>query len=104
MACLVQGGETTLRLGDAPGRGGRCQHLALAAARALDIAGAGDAITLLAAGTDGRDGPTDAAGATVAVRDSTGKPSSQSTKLCASPAKSRAPSTMRTGMESFIAT
>ena len=44
--------------------GGRCQELALAAARVL--AGAGDAgrrVTLLAAGTDGRDGPTDAAGA-----------------------------------------
>ena len=47
-------------------QGGRCQELALAAARVL--ADAGDAargITLLAAGTDGRDGPTDAAGAAV---------------------------------------
>jgi hydroxypyruvate reductase len=65
LTCLVQGGETTLRLGDAPGRGGRCQHLALAAARSLDAADAGEAITLLVAGTDGRDGPTDAAGAMV---------------------------------------
>jgi len=43
--------------------GGRCQELALAAARTL--AGAPPAVALLAAGTDGRDGPTDAAGAIV---------------------------------------
>ena len=47
----------------APGLGGRCQELALAAARAL--AGAPPVVALLAAGTDGRDGPTDAAGAIV---------------------------------------
>jgi glycerate-2-kinase len=42
------------------GRGGRAQELALAAAIALD----GDArVALLAAGTDGSDGPTPAAGA-----------------------------------------
>lgn len=65
-SCLIWGGETTVTLGDARGRGGRCQELALAAARRLHGAGApGAAITLLAAGTDGRDGPTDAAGAIV---------------------------------------
>jgi glycerate-2-kinase len=42
------------------GRGGRCQELALAAALALDGAAG---VALLAAGTDGTDGPTDAAGA-----------------------------------------
>lgn len=66
-ACMLWGGETTVRLG--PGvspPGGRCQELALAAADALRAEGdRGAGITLLAAGTDGRDGPTDAAGAVV---------------------------------------
>ena len=63
-ACLIWGGETTVALGDGrPGLGGRCQELALAAARVLD--GAPTTVALLAAGTDGRDGPTDAAGAIV---------------------------------------
>jgi glycerate 2-kinase len=62
--CLIWGGETTVSLGDHPaGLGGRSQELALAAARALEGAPPGTA--LLAAGTDGRDGPTDAAGAIV---------------------------------------
>ena len=42
------------------GLGGRNQEFALAAA--LDIAGLGD-VAILSAGTDGSDGPTDAAGA-----------------------------------------
>jgi glycerate-2-kinase len=55
----VAGGETTVQV-RGPGRGGRCQELALGAALALaGVAG----VTLLAAGTDGSDGPTDAAGA-----------------------------------------
>jgi glycerate-2-kinase len=57
---LIAGGETTVRVVPG-GRGGRCQQLALAAALAL----AGDAGVLLAAGTDGVDGPTSAAGACV---------------------------------------
>jgi hydroxypyruvate reductase len=62
--CLIWGGETTVTLGSSPtGLGGRCQELALAAARAME--GAAPGIALLAAGTDGRDGPTDAAGAIV---------------------------------------
>jgi glycerate-2-kinase len=66
--CLIWGGETTVTLGatahGAPPRGGRCQELALAAARVLSEAGEhARGVTLLAAGTDGRDGPTDAAGA-----------------------------------------
>lgn len=56
------GGETTLSLPAEPGRGGRNQHLALAAAGAM-TGHAG--LTLLAAGTDGTDGPTTAAGAVV---------------------------------------
>jgi hydroxypyruvate reductase len=60
--CFIWGGETTVTLGASPGLGGRCQELALAAARGLTrVAGP----ALLAAGTDGRDGPTDAAGAIV---------------------------------------
>jgi hydroxypyruvate reductase len=62
--CVIWGGETTVTLGPAPaGLGGRCQELALAAARSL--AGGPSGLALLAAGTDGRDGPTDAAGAIV---------------------------------------
>ncbi|MFL5461015.1 MAG: glycerate kinase [Gemmatimonadales bacterium] len=62
--CMIWGGETTVTLGEqSAGIGGRCQELALAAARALK--GASEGVALLAAGTDGRDGPTDAAGAIV---------------------------------------
>jgi glycerate 2-kinase len=62
--CWIWGGETTVTLGTGPaGLGGRCQELALAAARSLS--GAPPGVALLAAGTDGRDGPTDAAGAIV---------------------------------------
>ncbi len=66
-ACMLWGGETTVRLGAGePTPGGRCQELALAAADALQAEGdRGIGLTLLAAGTDGRDGNTDAAGAVV---------------------------------------
>lgn len=60
-ACLVLGGETTVTL-RGQGKGGRNQELALAAALAL----AGwPRITVVALGTDGTDGPTDAAGGIV---------------------------------------
>jgi hydroxypyruvate reductase len=63
-SCTIWGGETTVTLDAAScGLGGRSQELALAAARVLGQAAPGPA--LLAAGTDGRDGPTDAAGAIV---------------------------------------
>jgi len=58
----VWGGESTVQLPPHPGRGGRNQHLALAAARL--IAGHED-LLLLAAGTDGSDGLTEDAGALV---------------------------------------
>jgi len=58
----VWGGESTVQLPPNPGRGGRNQHLALAAARLL--AGQSN-MMLLAAGTDGTDGVTDDAGALV---------------------------------------
>ena len=81
--CIVWGGETTVQLTPAapafsgrgapttempvpgvPPSGGRCQELALAAAKILASGGAAaNRVTILAAGTDGRDGPTDSAGA-----------------------------------------
>jgi len=58
-AALVFGGETTVTLSPDAGRGGRNQELALAAA--IEIAGRDD-VVILSMGTDGTDGPTDAAG------------------------------------------
>jgi hydroxypyruvate reductase len=58
----IWGGETTVHLPARPGRGGRNQQLALAAAVSLD--GCTDRC-LLSIGTDGTDGPTDDAGALV---------------------------------------
>lgn len=59
---LVWGGESTVKLPARHGRGGRNTHLALRAARLLR---AGEALTILAAGTDGTDGATTDAGAIV---------------------------------------
>lgn len=58
-ACVISGGETTVTL-RGHGKGGRNQEFVLAAA--LDIAGLPRTV-MLSAGTDGTDGPTDAAGA-----------------------------------------
>lgn len=58
---LLAGGETTLAV-EGTGRGGRNQEFALVAA--LDLQGLDD-VALLSAGSDGSDGPTDAAGAFV---------------------------------------
>jgi glycerate 2-kinase len=59
--CLLSGGETTVTV-TGNGKGGRNMELALAFA--LEIEGV-PGITLLSGGTDGADGPTDAAGAVV---------------------------------------
>jgi glycerate 2-kinase len=59
---LVWGGESTVTLPAAHGRGGRNTHLALHAARLLR---AGEPLQILSAGTDGTDGPTGDAGACV---------------------------------------
>lgn len=58
----ISSSETTVHLPENPGQGGRCQSLALAAA--CELAGRAD-VYLLAVGTDGNDGPGDAAGALV---------------------------------------
>jgi glycerate 2-kinase len=57
--CVLAGGETTVTI-QGSGKGGRNQELALSAAIELE---GWDRIALLSAGTDGTDGPTDAAGA-----------------------------------------
>jgi glycerate-2-kinase len=61
--CLLLGGETTVVMKDGAGKGGRCQELALAAALSINENNKDVSILLLAAGSDGIDGPTDAAGA-----------------------------------------
>ena len=58
-ACVLSGGETTVTLSGS-GLGGRNQEFALAAALNIDEK---ENIVILSAGTDGTDGPTDAAGA-----------------------------------------
>jgi hydroxypyruvate reductase len=62
--CLISGGEPTVTLANEShrGKGGRNQQLALAA---LELLGDATDVTFLSAGTDGEDGPTDAAGAVV---------------------------------------
>jgi len=60
--CVVASGETTVTLTGKTGAGGRNQEFALAAA--LAMAKSGD-VALASVGTDGIDGPTDAAGAIV---------------------------------------
>jgi len=59
--CLLFGGETTVKV-NGNGVGGRNQHLALQAAMQVRNH---PGITILSAGTDGNDGPTDVAGAVV---------------------------------------
>jgi glycerate 2-kinase len=66
-AALIAGGETTVTLPsntDKTGKGGRNQELALAASMRLNDLGLRN-VVLASVGTDGTDGPTDAAGAVV---------------------------------------
>ena len=58
-ACILSGGETTVKV-KGKGKGGRCQELVLAACTEMKKL---ENILFLCAGTDGTDGPTDAAGA-----------------------------------------
>jgi glycerate-2-kinase len=63
--CILQGGETTVRV-SGKGKGGRNQHFVLAALHALKKQSHEkdwNKITILSGGTDGTDGPTDATGA-----------------------------------------
>ena len=61
-ACVLFGGETTVTLGDNPGKGGRNQEFVLALLAKLGAKGM-PGVAVLSGGTDGEDGPTDAAGA-----------------------------------------
>ena len=60
-ACLISGGEVTVKVGARLGVGGRNQQFALYCAQKI----AGENITVLSAGTDGIDGNSNAAGAVV---------------------------------------
>jgi len=60
--CILSGGETTVTLPPDHGRGGRNQELVLAMAAKLGPTGL-HRVAVLSGGTDGEDGPTDAAGA-----------------------------------------
>ena len=60
--CVLSGGEPVVALGPNPGKGGRNQQFVLAAIVEMWERGA-HGVTILSGGTDGEDGPTDAAGA-----------------------------------------
>ena len=60
--CVLSGGEPVVALGPNPGKGGRNQQFVLAAVVEMATSGT-DGMTILSGGTDGEDGPTDAAGA-----------------------------------------
>lgn len=66
--CILSGGEPTVNLSsptvaNSSGKGGRNQELVLAAIAAHPDSAAWSGLALLSGGTDGEDGPTDAAGA-----------------------------------------
>jgi len=74
-ACLLCGGETTVTL-KGPGKGGRNQEFVLAAAISLE---GWEPVVVLSGGTDGTDGPTDAAGA---IADGTSVSRARAAGLC----------------------
>ena len=57
--CVISGGETTVTI-SGKGKGGRNQEFCLVAA--MDIKDMPERVVILSGGTDGNDGPTDAAG------------------------------------------
>ncbi|RLB78944.1 MAG: glycerate kinase [Deltaproteobacteria bacterium] len=61
-ACIISGGETTVTI-NGSGKGGRNQEFCLAAA--MDLRDLPHRVVILSGGTDGNDGPTDAAGGIV---------------------------------------
>ncbi|MEO8582383.1 MAG: DUF4147 domain-containing protein [Flavitalea sp.] len=68
--CILQGGETTLHV-TGKGKGGRNQHFVLAALHQIMISTGykkKNSIVILSGGTDGTDGPTDAAGAVLSEK------------------------------------
>ncbi|KJH41858.1 MOFRL family protein [Dictyocaulus viviparus] len=78
---LLFGGETTVVI-RGEGRGGRCQEMALSCFSALSSVSHPRPFVFLTAGTDGQDGPTDAAGAFITDCDiSKGIPSNATTFL-----------------------
>jgi glycerate 2-kinase len=78
-ACILCGGETTVKV-TGNGKGGRNQHLVLCALDELSKQKKlHHTITVLSGGTDGTDGPTDAAGA---VNDSNSLPDDLLLKKC----------------------
>ena len=60
--CILSGGETTVTLTEQHGLGGRNQEFVLATIHKLGLSGLSK-VVILSGGTDGEDGPTDAAGA-----------------------------------------
>lgn len=62
--CILSGGEPVVHLCDSPGRGGRNQEVVLAALERLGT-NLDEQIVVLSGGSDGEDGPTDAAGGMV---------------------------------------
>ncbi|PIC40797.1 hypothetical protein B9Z55_008423 [Caenorhabditis nigoni] len=66
---LLFGGETTVHLAKNPGKGGRNQEMVLACLDSLKSKSTEFEFTFLSAGTDGQDGPTDAAGAIISNED-----------------------------------